>query len=159
MIKVSLKIITHPNPILRKKAKAIAVPVSGEIVNLAKEMFELMINSQGIGLAAPQVGISKRLVVIAHQNEPLILFNPRIVKKSLKKEINEEGCLSIPDVFGNVKRHQKITVKADLASGDKTTLQAGGLLARVIQHEVDHLDGILFIDKIEEYINDSQQNE
>lgn len=111
-------------------------------------MINTMRRSQGIGLAAPQVGVSQRLIVIAFQKEPLILFNPEISKKSFKKESGEEGCLSVPGVFGLVKRHYKISVAALDKSEKKINFVAEGMLARVIQHEVDHLNGILFIDRI-----------
>jgi len=114
-------------------------------------MIEACREANGIGLAAPQIGKSIRLCIINLENvglEPFALINPKIVKKSWKKNEMEEGCLSIPGVFGIVKRPAKIKVKAQNLNGEEKTFDADGLLARVIQHEVDHLDGILFTSKI-----------
>jgi len=114
-------------------------------------MQETMSEKDGIGLAANQIGILKRIVVIADKEGPLILINPEIIEKSWLKNIMEEGCLSVPGVFGTVKRHKKITVAAINSRGETLKLKAEGMLARVIQHEIDHLDGILFIDKVIKY--------
>lgn len=156
---MSLKIITHPNPLLRQKASKVETPFSKELLKLAEQMIKTMRNNQGIGLAAPQVGVSRRLIVIAFQKEPLTLFNPEISKKSFKKEAAEEGCLSLPGVFGLVKRHHKISVAALDKFGKKINFAAEGMLARVIQHEVDHLNGILFIDKIKKYPKSNPKDE
>jgi len=110
-------------------------------------MKKLMLESDGVGLAAPQIGKNIRLCVINAKEGPICLINPKITKKSWTKEWGEEGCLSIPNVFGQVKRHKKITCQYFNLSGKVLKLSAEGLLARVIQHEVDHLDGVLFIDK------------
>jgi len=114
-------------------------------------MIETCRAANGIGLAAPQVGLSLRLCVINLEHlglDPFALINPKIVTKSWKKIEMEEGCLSIPGVFGIVKRPEKITVKAINLAGKENIVKADGLLARVIQHEVDHLDGILITSKI-----------
>lgn len=145
---MSLQIITHPNPILRKKANQVADPTSHEMKDLTKKMTETMAANQGIGLAAPQVGISKRVICIAQTDEPLVLFNPRITKKSFSKNTAEEGCLSVTGVFGPVKRRNRVTVCGQDKDNQKIRINAEGILARVFQHEIDHLDGILFIDKI-----------
>lgn len=149
--KMTYEIIIYPHPLLRQKAKRVKTPISPQLLNLAHEMIKIMQKNQGIGLAAPQVGEGKRLIVAAFQNDPLILFNPEITKKSFKKEGSEEGCLSLPNIFGIVKRHRQITLQALSQAGSKININAEGLLARVIQHEIDHLDGILFIDKAEKY--------
>jgi len=142
-------IITIPNKILRQKAEKIPADEikNGDFLNLMQEMTKLMLTHDGIGLAAPQVGQSIRLIVINTAGGALPLFNPRIIKKSWRKEIEEEGCLSVPKTWGDVKRHYKITVTALDTKGEKITFEAKGLFARVLQHEIDHLDGILFIDK------------
>ena len=142
-----LKILTNPSPILRQKAKAVADPLDAKIQKLIPAMIELMKQSDGAGLAAPQIGASIRLIVIGLKDNDLVLINPKISKKSLLKEWGEEGCLSVPKTFGEVKRCKKIIVKYLDSMGRQKKLISQGLLARVIQHEVDHLNGILFIDK------------
>lgn len=142
-----LDIITNPNPILRKKAVKIDDPLSSDIQKLIPEMIETMLKKDGVGLAAPQIGQSIRLITVHHKDKELVMINPQFTKKSLVKEIDEEGCLSVPNVFGDVKRCKRVTVKYIDENGKEQKLSGEGLLARVIQHEVDHLDGILFIDK------------
>jgi peptide deformylase len=110
-------------------------------------MKKTMLEKDGVGLAAPQIGKNIRLIVINTQDGPIAVFNPRFLSKSFFKEWGEEGCLSVPDVFGEVKRHKKIVCEYTDETGIKATVSAQGLLARVLQHEIDHLDGILFIDK------------
>jgi peptide deformylase len=141
------KIITNPNPILRKKSQPVKNILDPELQKMLPEMVETMIKKDGVGLAAPQIGKNIRLVTIRFKNNNLILFNPVIVKKSIFKEWDEEGCLSVPNVFGDVKRNKKIVVEYFDASEKKQILEAQGLLARIVQHELDHLDGIIFIDK------------
>ena len=145
-----LKIVTVPDPILTQKSKPVEKIDQG-ILNLIKDMIETCRSAQGIGLAAPQIGQSIRLCVVNLEHmgiSPLVLINPRIVKKSWKKSEMEEGCLSVPGVFGIVKRPERIKVRALNLKGQENELNADGLLARVIQHEVDHLDGILITSKI-----------
>lgn len=142
-----LKIITYPNKILRQKSKIVENINDKEIKLLTREMIKTMLKSDGIGLAAPQIGKNLRIIVINTEDGPIALINPKITKKSLFKELGEEGCLSLPGVFGLVKRHKKIRVKTCLPDGREICFDAPGLFARVIQHEIDHLDGILFIDK------------
>ncbi len=142
-----LNIVINPNPILRKKAEKVNNPLSSDIQSLIPEMIKTMLAKDGIGLAAPQIGKSIRIIIIHHKDKDLVMINPKIIKKSLIKEWDEEGCLSVPNVFGDVKRCKKITVKYIDEFGKEQILATEGLLARVIQHEVDHLDGILFIDK------------
>lgn len=145
-----LKIVTIPNPILNKKT-ALVKNFDESLAALVSEMIETCRHANGIGLAAPQIGKSLRVCIINLEHlglPPFALVNPRIVKKSWKKVEMEEGCLSIPGVFGTVKRPVKITVEAQNLKGDKNKFIADGMLSRVIQHEVDHLDGILFTSKI-----------
>ncbi len=141
------KIVTNPNPILRQKSKPIDDILSQEIQDLLPEMIETMIKKDGVGLAAPQIGKNIRLVVIRFKDDDLVMFNPKIIKKSIFKEWDEEGCLSVPNVFGDVKRYKKIEVKFFDQFNKEQKICAEGLLARIIQHEIDHLDGVLFIDK------------
>lgn len=144
-----LKLCIYPDPAL----SAPTVPVDkfdDELKNLVAEMFETMHQANGVGLAAPQIGKSLKLAVIdvsPDKPEPLVLVNPVIVKKSRNKETDEEGCLSFPDIHAKISRAAEVTVEAQDADGEKFTLQASGLLARCLQHEIDHLDGIFFVNR------------
>jgi peptide deformylase len=144
-----LKIITRPNPILRKKSTEISPEAikSREFKSLVSSMEKTMIKTDGVGLAAPQIGKNIRLVVANFKDGIICLINPKLIKKSWARELGQEGCLSIPGVFGKVKRHKKISLIYFDKNGKKIKLSAEGMMARVLQHEIDHLDGILFIDK------------
>lgn len=144
-----LKIITQPNPILRRKSKEIDLKKisSREIKSLISSMIKTMAATDGAGLAAPQIGRNITLAAVNSKDGAFCLINPRITKKSFARELGQEGCLSIPGVYGQVKRRKKITLTYYDQGGKKIKLEAQGLMARVIQHEVDHLDGVLFIDK------------
>ncbi len=144
-----LKIVKNPNPILRKKSSKILSDkiFEDEFKQLCEDMSLTMQEKDGVGLAAPQIGKNIRLIVINSKDGPITIINPKIVKKSFSKEYGEEGCLSVPNVFGKVKRYKKITCSYLNLKNDKKKIKASGLLSRVIQHEIDHLDGILFIDK------------
>jgi peptide deformylase len=141
-----LKIITIPNPILRQKAKRITNALDPKIQKLIPQMTEIMLK-EGVGLAAPQVGESIRLIIIKYKDNSIAMINPRIIMKSILKEWGEEGCLSVPGKYGEVKRSKKLTVRYIDENGKNKVLTANGFLARIIQHETDHLDGVLFIDK------------
>jgi len=143
-------ILTEPNPILRNKSLDLdlATISKRELETLCQNMTATMLESDGVGLAAPQIGQNVRLAIINTADGPISLINPKITGKSIRKEWGEEGCLSVPEVFGQVKRHKKINCQYFDKTGKKIILKAEGLLARVIQHEIDHLDGILFIDKM-----------
>jgi peptide deformylase len=142
----NLKIIKEPAPILRKKSLKIQ-EITLEIKRLIFDMAKAMNKADGIGLAAPQIGQNIRLCLINTEDGPLALINPKITWKSIRKEAEEEGCLSCPKIFGPVKRYKSIHVKALNKDGLEIKFKAKGLFARVIQHEIDHLDGILIIDK------------
>ncbi len=144
-----LKILTNPNKTLRKKSINIDPNElnTEEFKELCSDMAETMKKKDGVGLAAPQIGKNIRVFVLGTKDGIKFFINPEIIKKSWIKETGEEGCLSVPDVFGLVKRHKKIKVKFLNRSGETEIIEATGLMARVIQHENDHLDGILFIDK------------
>jgi peptide deformylase len=155
-----LKIVQIPDPILNKKTEPVK-EVTPEILQLIKDMVETCKKAKGIGLAAPQIGKSIRLCIInlEHAGLPAFaLINPKIIKSSWRKVELEEGCLSIPGVFGMVKRPEKITVKALAIDGTQNVFDTDGLMARVIQHELDHLDGILFTSKMTEQTS-GQPNE
>jgi peptide deformylase len=150
-----LPILTFPNEILRKKTHPITFPLSKEIIKLSKDMIDTVKKADGIGLAAPQVGKSLKMIVINLEKgtdlPAFVLYNPKIVTKSFKKEEIEEGCLSIPGVFGNVKRPKKVTIEAQNYKGEKIKITDEGWIARVAQHEIDHINGILILDHIKVY--------
>ncbi len=154
-----LPIVIHPNSILRQKAKEVEFKEikSYEVKKLILNMKETVEFSNGIGLAAPQVGHSLRIVVIFLEDKKIALINPRIISFSWRKKKDEEGCLSIPGKFGLVKRSKIIKVKALDENGKEIKFKAKDIFARVIQHEVDHLDGVLFIDKAEKILEDNAQ--
>lgn len=133
--------------------RQVAVPVEPEEINdefrvLINEMFETMIEANGVGLAAPQVGIGKRFfVIIADDDVRRVFVNPQIISTSNDLVDYEEGCLSLPKIYENIKRPSQVTVQALNENGKPFTIEADGLLARIIQHENDHLNGIVFIDK------------
>lgn len=131
--------------ILRKKSREVE-EINERILTLIKDMKETMYEADGVGLAAPQVGILKRLVIIDVGEGPITLINPEIIEKE-GSQTDYEGCLSLPGKQGKVTRPYKITAKALNEKGEKIEIKGEGLLARAICHEIDHLDGILFIDK------------
>jgi peptide deformylase len=145
-----MPVLIFPNKNLRLKSKELSADEikSSTIQNLIGEMSETMLKKDGIGLAAPQVDQPIRLIVINTEGGPQEFINPKIVKKSWAKNIMEEGCLSVPGVFGLIKRPKKIKVEYLDRAGAKHSLIDDRILARVLQHEIDHLDGILFIDKV-----------
>ena len=134
--------------ILRKKSREVE-KVDEKIKELVKAMLETMYKNNGVGLAAPQVGILKRVVVIDlyDNNGPIVLINPEIIKEKGEQEV-EEGCLSFPNQFAKIIRPAEVTVKALDEDGKEIKIKAKELLAQAISHEVDHLEGILFVDKI-----------
>jgi len=132
------------DPILREQT-ALVPEITDVLQTLIDDMFATMHAAEGIGLAAPQVGRSERLAVIQVDDAPLVIINPEIVSTAGRAKA-EEGCLSIPEIYGNVERPERIVVRALDRNGTPFELEASGLLARCIQHEVDHLNGKLFID-------------
>ena len=144
-----LKICKLGEEVLRKKS----VPIKDEEINdelraLAEEMFETMENANGVGLACPQIGKNIRMFVAeADDDVKRVFINPQIIATSDDSVPYEEGCLSVPQVYENIMRPSKVTVQAQDQNGKKFTLEAEGLLARIVQHENDHLDGVIFIDR------------
>ena len=139
-----------PDPVLRQKAKKIP-RVDPSVRKLIENMIETMDESSGVGLAAPQVGVSLRLVVIRlpeDNAEEIVLINPEIIKTSGEREI-EERCLSIPGYSGKVKRACSVTAKGRNADWKEVRIKADELLAQALEHEIDHLDGILYVDRLE----------
>jgi len=145
-----LNICTYPDPVLKKKAEDVS-DIDQMLCNLIKDMTDTMYSAPGIGLAAPQVGVSSRLVVIDHslgqRRLPLVMINPRIIYAE-GTAYEEEGCLSLPDAYGQVKRARKVEVEFIDPKGKEMRMVAEDMLARVFQHEIDHLEGILFIDRM-----------
>ena len=143
-----LSILEFPDERLRKKATVVKV-VDDKVRKLLDDMLETMYESRGVGLAATQVDVHQRIVVIDVSDEkedPLFLINPEIIEKDGVKEA-EEGCLSVRYLYGKVRRSAKATIEAYNENGKKCIFGASGLLAQVFQHEIDHLNGVLFIDK------------
>ncbi|HZJ41262.1 MAG TPA: peptide deformylase [Candidatus Saccharimonadales bacterium] len=158
-----LKILINPHPILRKKSLEIKPKdlLSKQMKGLFLDMEKTMKEKDGAGLAAPQIGKNIRLIVISDENKTLFLINPKITKKSWAKKIEDEGCLSVLNdkgeiIYAPVSRHKKINCIYLDEKGNKITLAAENLLARVIQHEIDHLNGILFIDYLKNFPNNPQ---
>jgi peptide deformylase len=146
-----LEILQAPHPVLKAKANPVA-RVDAALRRLAADMFETMYKAPGIGLAAPQVGISERLVVLdvadGEERRPMVLVNPEIVWRSGDRATAEEGCLSLPGQFADVTRPQAVKVRFLDEHGAAQELDTDGLLARCVQHELDHLNGILFVDHL-----------
>jgi peptide deformylase len=137
------------DPVLRQAADEVDA-IGEDLRELAAQMFEAMYDADGVGLAAPQVGVSKRLFVVDTQEpdqEACAIINPVIVGRT-GSERGEEGCLSLPGLTGDVERSVEIVVEGQNLDGEPLLIEADGLLSRVIQHEIDHLDGILFIDRL-----------
>lgn len=140
-----LEIRVLGDPILREETKPVA-EITDELRALAKNMFDTMDLARGIGLAAPQVGRTERMAVIGVEEQRFVIINPEIVEADGKTAKAEEGCLSIPDVYGDVERPARVRVRALDLEGKTIEVEAGELLARCLQHEIDHLHGKLFID-------------
>lgn len=143
-----MQILTAGHKVLRQKSKRIA-KVDDQVRSICSSMVETMLSSNGVGLSANQVGILKRIIVILHEDNPIVMINPEIVKTSEELQFGDEGCLSIPEKFIQLKRHQQIEVKYRDTKGKPHYQSYSGFSARVIQHEIDHLNGILMTDYIE----------
>lgn len=146
-----LEIIKFPHPILKKKTEKVE-KIDGEIKQLIRDMTETMYHSQGIGLAACQIGVPKRVIVcdvspLDPEHGFFALINPEIIYEEGEVE-GEEGCLSVPDCFEKVKRKEKVRVKGISQEGKELEIYGEGILAIVLQHEIDHLNGILILDRI-----------
>lgn len=170
-----LSVETCGSPVLKKVSMPVAA-IDDELCKLAADMIATMRYFDGVGLAAPQVGINVRLVTFALpmprtteslrveeeiflKRMPLAVINPQIISASEQTEIADEGCLSVPDIFGPVERPARISFCCTLLDGSSFACECGGLAARCVQHEIDHLDGRLFIDRIEESELEGLQSE
>lgn len=152
-----LKLYEYPEPVLKKKAEKVT-KVDADVQKLLDDMLETMYASAGVGLAAPQIGVSKRIVVIDVEQEdddngvksgnPLFLVNPEIIWRSEDKVCGEEGCLSVPKQRAEVERNAQVKVRYLDYNGNEQEILGDGLLAVCLQHELDHLDGVLYIDRI-----------
>ncbi len=147
------KICIYGNPVLRKKGESISLDEISSYRSLVEDMFEIMYETNGIGLAAHQIGEAKLLAVIDTTasdecGEKLVLFNPEIVSRSDEQVVMEEGCLSFPDILADVSRNKEVMVCFNDQNGKKHEQLFTGLLAVVAQHEIDHLNGVLFVDRI-----------
>jgi peptide deformylase len=140
------QIVRHPDPILREKAREIK-KITPQIEKLVANMVDTMYAAGGIGLAAPQIGVSKRVVVVDPGSNLIILVNPEVERLEGDPELGEEGCLSIPGVWGPVERAPQVVVRGYDLGGKPVMYNAEGYAARAFQHEIDHLDGILFVDR------------
>jgi peptide deformylase len=155
------EIITPPNPTLRQKAKKVR-SVTPAVQSLVNDMIETMRVSAGVGLAAPQIDVSQRVIVVEYGEgleDPereaappklYVVINPEIVRHSKETVSGNEACLSVPGYFGEVHRHEAVTVKGLDRDGKPLRIKAKGWLARIFQHEIDHLDGMLFIDRADQ---------
>jgi len=151
-----LPILCYPDPRLHKVARPVEA-VDARLKTLVSDMLATMYDANGIGLAATQVDVHERLIVIdvsEGRNEPLVLINPEIVWASAEKHVNDEGCLSVPGIYDGVERHDAVHVTALDAEGQSRTIEAEGLLAVCIQHEMDHLLGKVFV----EYLSPLKRN-
>jgi peptide deformylase len=145
------------DPVLRLVSRKVK-DISPQLIALLEDMAETMYAAEGVGLAAPQVGINKRIIVIDVQDENglLKLINPEIISGE-DKECSIEGCLSFPGIAGEVEREESVTVRALTPEGKTVEICASGLLSRALQHEIDHLDGILFVDRVIRFVEPDEK--
>ena len=144
-------VVTYGNPFLKRRAREIK-DINGSVKRLAEEMFETLERSRGVGLAAPQVGVPLRLIVLSIPNEDgtrwkCVIVNPELVSKN-GKITSEEGCLSIPGIYEEITRAEEVEVKGLDLEGKEIRVKGRGLLAKAVQHELDHIDGVLIVDRL-----------
>lgn len=142
-----MEIRKYGDPVLKKKCEEV-LEVTEEVKRFCRDLVETMKENKGLGLAASQVGVLKRIIAVQTGQGPIIFINPKIYEKSKEVVVMEEGCLSFPKIYLKIKRPKSVKAEALDGSGKKIEISAEGLMARVIQHEVDHLDGILIADKV-----------
>ncbi len=143
-IDTGLKILKYPNPVLKKMSEPVEI-FDDELAEFVQKLFLTMRASNGVGLAAPQVGISKRVAVVEYDDKSYVLVNPRLISTEGEQE-GEEGCLSFPGIYANLKRPLKVKIEAQDVKGNFNTYEGEGYTARAFLHEMDHLDGRVFID-------------
>lgn len=142
----SLEITKYPAPVLQQRSDEIP-ELTPEILELVPKMISAMLEHDGIGLAGPQISIPKRIIIVQDAKGSHPFINPKIASKSKKETVEEEGCLSLPGIFLPIKRAEEIEVLCQTPEGENIHIKAEGLLARIFQHEIDHLDGFLIIDR------------
>ena len=158
---MSYNLVYYGNATLASPAEKVK-NIDDNIINIIDKMFEIMYKEKGVGLAAPQIDLNKRIIVVDPNGEmrnKIAVINPEIVSFSDTVVPYEEGCLSLPGINADVVRPADITVKGISPAGDNIEYEASGLFARILQHEIDHLDGILFIDRIEKYMKNELRAE
>lgn len=155
------KVLIHPNKKLREKSRLVtdAELKSKNFQNLINDMLKTMKTEKGVGLAAPQIGKNIRLIIVETKKGVEAFINPKIVSSSKKMVPSQEGCLSIPGILGMVRRHKSIKVHAKNRDGEKVSMKVDELPSIIFQHEIDHLDGILFIDKAYEITESTPETE
>lgn len=150
---LEFEVTLFPNPVLRKVAEPITT-FDDQLQRIVEAMYARMFESQGVGLAAPQVGLRQRILVVNESGDPkeadqnLTLINPQIISRSGKKVLHEEGCLSFPGIYAEIERLDACIVEAQDVAGNPVRLELEGFLSRIIQHEYDHLEGILLVDRM-----------
>jgi len=144
-----MEVLSHPNPVLKLDAASVDVSADKELRRLVRTMADVMYEHAGVGLAAPQIGVSKRVIVFDVDDQLSALCNPVIVERSDETVVDDEGCLSVPGIWVPVERSQWVICNGVTLDGREVTLRAEDFLARVLQHEIDHLDGILMLDRLE----------
>lgn len=142
-----MEVLRHPSPILKSRATEVDTSADSSLRELVRSMAETMYEENGVGLAAPQVGVHKRVIVFDVEDRLAALCNPVITESSDETEVDEEGCLSVPGVSVPVERAVRIVCTGQTLEGHDITIEAEEFLARVLQHEIDHLDGIIILDR------------
>ncbi len=158
---MSYNLVFYGNETLASEAARVE-NIDGELSSLIDDMFSIMYKEKGIGLAAPQIDLARQVFVVdtgAGGAHKFALINPQIIESSSDTESYEEGCLSVPGIAADVIRPSEVFVKALNRDGKEVEIEATGLLARVFQHEIDHLNGILFVDRVEKYLRDEMRND
>jgi peptide deformylase len=148
----TLSILIAPHPVLRRRTRPVTPADAGQVRDLVPRMFDIMYRAPGIGLAAPQVGIGLRFAVVDlmpdDKRAPIVLVNPEILASSEELATREEGCLSLPGMYADVTRPARVKVRYQDEAGARRQIEADGLLAACLQHEIDHLHGVLFVDHL-----------
>jgi peptide deformylase len=144
-----MRVLEHPDPALKQKAHDVDPMTDGSLARLANEMARLMYAAPGIGLAAPQIGVQKRMIVfdLGDERRPQALCNPVIVERSEETEVDDEGCLSLPGITVPIERHAAVVCEGVDLRGNAVRIEASDLFARMLQHECDHLEGVLILDR------------
>jgi len=142
-----MDVLRHPNPALKTHAATVDPAGDSELRSLVRRMAETMYEENGVGLAAPQVGVNKRVIVFDVEDRLAALVNPTIVEASEETEVDDEGCLSVPGISVPIARSVRVVCSGQTVDANEITIEAEGFLARVLQHEIDHLDGVLILDR------------